>query len=76
MSKKIAAYAIAASIMTVSGGVAVAQGAATTTAPVSSDMRDDDDGDEGRWGLLGLLGLAGLLGLKRRDTRHDTTNHR
>ncbi len=73
MKTKHVAMAIAATVMTASGGVAVAQGT-TTTAPAGDD--DRDDGDEGKWGLLGLLGLAGLFGLKRRDRDHHDTTRR
>lgn len=76
MAKSYLLPAVAATIMAVSAGPVMAQGATPTTAAPTGEIDDDDDGDEGKLGLLGLLGLAGLLGLKRRDNRHDDVNRR
>ena len=71
MSNKSLMYALAATVLTANGGVALAQQPTSTGGTSTGDSQDNDDGDEGKWGLLGLIGLAGLFGLKRRDHDHD-----
>jgi hypothetical protein len=72
-SRKLCAYAVAASMLVATAGAAVAQSATTNSNPGLATSGANTDtgnrGDEHRfdWGWLGLLGLAGLAGLMRKE---------
>ena len=84
--RKLAAYALAATLLLGSGGAAFAQtstggntaGGTVTSADQSrtegsgSTMnRAGADDNDFDWGWLGLLGLIGLAGLMRREPARD-----
>jgi hypothetical protein len=84
--RKLAAYALTATLLLGSGGAAFAQtstggnaagGTVTTTGQSATDgsgstmNRAGGDDNDFDWGWLGLLGLIGLAGLMRRDRVHD-----
>jgi len=85
--RKLAAYALTATLLLGSGGVAFAQtstggntaggtvtstGQSATEGSGSSMNRAGGDDSDSDWGWLGLLGLIGLAGLMRRNPAHDS----
>jgi hypothetical protein len=71
-AQRLAAYALTASMLVGSAGVAIAQTATGTPGTETSTSAVNRTNDRNfDWGWLGLLGLVGLAGLMRRDRAQD-----